>query len=134
MTKKIEWSDFNKFEKVDEYLPSEGEGETKATQISTAVSKLIYKWFNDGDTPDNVHSLKGWYNDLSDYANWLQTNIDEFKGIYRLFVDCSTDDDYAQLLFKICKKTEEKGFMEKYDSCKKVGSVYDCYGPFQFVK
>ena len=71
----VDWSYFDKFDGIiDKYLPTKGEGETKATQIVTAINKLIYKWYNDGDVFDNTYHLEGWANDLSDYANWLYEN------------------------------------------------------------
>ena len=42
----VDWDYYNKdeFSRIsDKYLPSMGEGETLATQICTAVSKLVYK-------------------------------------------------------------------------------------------
>ena len=40
----VDWGYYDKFEElVDKYMPMRGEGETKASQIVTAVSKLIYK-------------------------------------------------------------------------------------------
>ena len=60
------WSYFNKFKELNnKYLPDMGEGETKATQVVTAVTKLVYKWYNDGDVYDNTYMMKGWCNDLS---------------------------------------------------------------------
>lgn len=54
----VDWGYFDKFEWADEkYLPCRGEGETKATQIVTAINKLVYKWYNDGDVFDNTHYL-----------------------------------------------------------------------------
>ena len=68
----VDWGYYDKFDGLmDKYLPMHGEGETKATQIVTAVNKLVYKWYNDGDVFDNTLHLEGWANDLSDYANWL---------------------------------------------------------------
>ena len=52
--------DLIKFEELNKkYLPERGEGETKATQIVTALNKLIYKWYNDGDVFDNTYHLEG---------------------------------------------------------------------------
>ena len=69
----VSWDYYNKFKDINEkYLPDEGEGDTLASQIVTAINKLVYKWYNDGDVFDNVNSgLQGWANDLSSYANWL---------------------------------------------------------------
>ena len=46
----VDWGYYDnaKFEELNgKYLPERGEGETKATQIITAVNKLVYKWYND---------------------------------------------------------------------------------------
>ena len=68
----VDWDYFDKFEPIiNKYMPDRGEGETMASQIVTAVNKLVYKWYNDGDVYDNTYILEGWANDLSDYANWL---------------------------------------------------------------
>ena len=73
----VDWGYYDKFDGLnDKYLPISGEGETKATQIVTAVSKLVYKWYNDGDVFDNTFHLEGWANDLSSYANWLYEHTD----------------------------------------------------------
>lgn len=66
----VSWSYFRRFDEIiDKYLPASGEGENMASQIVTAVNKLIYKWYNDGDVYDNTGYLEGWANDISDYAN-----------------------------------------------------------------
>ena len=70
------WSAFDEFDGIcDQYLPSRGEGDTMASQIVTAINKLIYKWFNDGDVYDNSYFIQGWCNDISSYANWLYEYI-----------------------------------------------------------
>lgn len=66
----VNWNYFDKFEAITvKYMPDYGEGETIASQAVTAVNKLIYKWYNDGDVFDNTKYLEGWWNDLSSYAN-----------------------------------------------------------------
>ena len=123
------WSDFNQFKTIDEYLPSEGEGDTKATQLSTAVSKLVYKWFNDGDVPDNVHSsLIGWANDISSYANWIDEYYD--NSFYDKYIKCYCKSDYTDLLFNLVKQVDSE--IDSYADEEKVGSVYDCDGSFKF--
>ena len=43
----VEWSAFDKFEPIiDKYMPDIGEGDSLASQMVTAVNKLIYKWYN----------------------------------------------------------------------------------------
>ena len=52
------WSAFDEFDGIcDQYLPSRGEGDTMAEQIVTAINKLIYRWFNDGDVYDNSYTI-----------------------------------------------------------------------------
>ena len=95
----IDWGYYDKFEKlIDKYMPMSGEGETKASQIVTAVNKLIYKYYNDGDVFDNTHYLEGWANDLSSYANWLYENTKNAWKILNKIYDCSTNEDYEDLL------------------------------------
>ena len=79
----VDWGYYDKFDGInDKYLPVYSEGETKATQIVTAVNKLVYKYYNDGDVFDNTRYLSGWANDLSDYANWLYKYTTEYAPRY----------------------------------------------------
>lgn len=130
----VEWSYYDKFEPMfDKYLPSRGEGETKATQIVTAVCKLVYKWYNDGDVFDNSYVLEGWANDLSDYANWLweYTEADE---ILDNVMRCYNNSDYENLLKELTDKLIDADFLEKMNNEEKVGTIYKCDGKFQFVE
>lgn len=129
------WNDFDKFEEIDEkYLPSMGEGENMATQIVTAVTKLVYKWFNDGDVYDNTYHLSGWCNDLSSYANWLYKYADGAKDILERIKTISSEDEYEKLLYDLCERTQNFEYLKKYEKHDKVDSIYDCDGPFQFVE
>lgn len=132
--KGVDWSYFNKFSDVDEkYLPPRGEGENKATQICTAVSKIVYKWYNDGDVFDNVHSgMDGWANDLSDYANWIWTNVPEARPILEDVKDCYTDGEYECLLARLCDTINTMEFLKNCENVPKIGSVYECDGPFKY--
>ena len=97
------WSSFDEFESIiKSYTPSYGEGNIMSEQIVTAINKLIYKWFNDGDVYDNRYFMQGWCNDLSSYANWLYeyvnlTELDEIETV-------KGDEEYSNLLFKVAKK------------------------------
>lgn len=129
-----EWSEFNRFEEVDEkYLPVRGEGDTVATQITTAVSKLVYKWFNDGDTYDNTYWLEGWCNDLSSYANWLYMNVEETRPILSKIETVASYGDYEDLLYELCETVQTMEFL-KDKEVEKIGTVYECKGPFRFVE
>lgn len=142
----VDWGYYDRFEYVNSlYLPATGEGAFRHNQIVTAVNKLVYKWYNDGDVYDNVHSgLKGWCNDLSSYANWLYKNTDHvvqqiLEGIY----DIETDDEnaYEQLLKELADRCLDLGFLHDYagilrkvDGSDPAGSIYDCDGPFEYTE
>lgn len=130
----VDWDYFDRFGEMDEkYLPSRGEGETMATQIATAVAKLVYKWYNDGDVFDNVHSgMIGWANNLSSYANWLHANIPECRSILERIYDTSTYEGYEEILKDLCDLLETPEKMAEYDKKPKTGSVYDADGPFKY--
>ena len=123
---------FEKFEKVNEkYLPSIGQGETKATQICTAVNKLIYKWYNDGDIYDNTCYLDGWLNDLSSFANWLAKYADCYHILSEIS-SCWDGNDYEVILVRLADKCLDAEYLEKMDKEPAVGSIYDCEGSFRF--
>ncbi len=116
----------------DKYLPWRGEGDTLATQIVTATNKLIYKWYNDGDAFDNTEHLVGFGNDLSSYANWLNTHS-IYGGILDGVFECKSESDYEDLL----KEFSDKVFnLELLDSLNKLpadGTIYKCKGKFKFI-
>ena len=130
----VDWGYYDKFEPLfDMYLPERGEGETKATQIVTAVCKLVYKWYNDGDVFDNSYVLEGWSNDLSDYANWLWEHTDADEILDKIFI-CYNNSDYEDLLKELTDKMLDTEFLEKMNKDKKIGTIYKCEGKFQFVE
>ena len=130
----MEWAYFNKFNEIcDKYLPRMGEGETMASQIVTAVCKLVYKWYNDGDVYDNTRYLQGWWNNISSYANWLHqhTSADSIlEGVW----ECHTNEEYEQLLANLADTLLDEKFLEQKSKEPKVGSVYEADGPFEFVE
>lgn len=127
------WEEFDKFEGViNEYMPSYGEGETMASQAVTAVNKLIYKWYNDGDVYDNTNYLDGWCNDLSTYANWLYNNL----GLYWLDMIWDVKDvgDYEEILYHLAELVLEENYLERLSRKEKKGSIYENEGIFKFVE
>ena len=109
----VDWGYYDKFLALeDKYLPERGEGETKATQIITALTKLIYKWYNDGDVFDNTHHLQGWANDLSSYANWLWEYTDAHNILDKIAY-CYTESDYENLLKELADKLYNEDFLAK---------------------
>jgi hypothetical protein len=128
----VEWDYYDKFEELmDKYLPMRGEGETKATQIVTAVSKLVYKWYNDGDVFDNTYNLTGWANDLSDYANWLYEYTDT-DSILASIIACYNESDYEDLLKKLADKLLDEDFLAEQNKMEKMESIYKCDGIFKY--
>lgn len=130
----VDWGYYDKFEKlIDKYMPMRGEGETKASQIVTAVNKLIYKWYNDGDVFDNTYYLNGWANDLSDYANWLYEYTDA-DNILSKIIHCFNESEYEDLLQELADKLLDEGFLAKMNDIEKVGTIYKCDGIFKYVE
>ena len=132
----VQWDYYNKFESVmEKYLPEQGEGSTKATQIVTAVTKLIYKWYNDGDVFDNTFFLEGWANDLSDYANWLYQNTNaEVQNILDKIYSCTSEGEYEILLKELADQLLNEEYLYIQNKFEKVGTIYECNGKFKFVE
>ena len=130
-----EWSDFYRFGDVtNEYMPAMGEGDTIASQASTAINKLVYKWFNDGDVFDNTHAMQGWCNDLSTYANWLAYHIEGAAEVLDGIANCYSDEDYTELLYDLCEQCCDDGSMRLWDTMPKEDSIYTKDGDYTFTE
>lgn len=130
----MDWSYFDKFDAVcDKYLPASGEGDTFATQIVTAVCKLVYKWYNDGDVYDNTHYMHGWCNDLSSYANWLRQYAGA-KYILDNIDEVMNDAEYEQILADIADSLLDEENLAELNNKDKVGTIYKCSGPYKFIE
>lgn len=134
ITESVDWSYYNKFKNIlDKYMSNSGEGETMASQIVTAINKLIYKWYNDGDVYDNVNSgMQGWANDLSDYANWLDKYCKPASQILDSIYNCSNDDEYENILKALADKCLDEKYLSTMEEKPKQGSIYDCEGQYEF--
>ena len=131
----VSWDYYDKYKDVDDkYLPPQGEGENMATQIVTAVTKLVYKWYNDGDVFDNTYHLEGWANDLSSYANWLDKYIPEAKPILAGIKEAKTHENYENILKDLVDATHSKEYLGEKEKLPIQGSIYDCDGPYEFVE
>ena len=129
----VNWDYFDRFEKViSNYLPDYGEGDTIASQTVTAVMKLVYKWYNDGDVFDNTKYLEGWANDLSSYANWLYNHTDRAKVLDNIFV-ISTGSEYEDLLKELADSVLDESWLSTQNKPKE-GSIYQCNGKFKFIE
>ena len=131
----VSWDYYDKFEDlIDKYMPLKGEGDTLASQIVTAVNKLVYKWYNDGDVFDNTHYLNGWANDLSSYANWLRKWASGDSGcdtILDRVYGCYNDSDYENLLKDLADCLLDEDWLHIMEK-EKVGSIYNCDGPYAY--
>lgn len=128
----VDWEYFDKFEKVtDKYMPARGEGDTTASQIVTAINKLVYKWYNDGDVYDNTWTMEGWCNDLSSCANWLYKYAN--ATILCEIENCFTHADYELLLKELADTFFNEDVLAKYEM-EKIGTIYECDGQFRFVE
>lgn len=125
------WDYFEKFDTViDKYMPSWGEGETMASQITTAINKLIYKWYNEGDVYDNTYFLEGLANDLSSYANWLRKYCN--ANILDKIKITKDGEEYELLLSEVADMFLTEEYLGEMEKKEKVGSIYCCDGPFRF--
>lgn len=132
MTNGVNWEYFDKFEAItNKYLPDMGEGDNMATQAVTALCKLIYKWYNDGDVFDNTYFLLGWANDLSNEANWLCQNTPISVELDRI-TDARTEGDYEQILKSCADKIFSEELLSELAKKEAVGSIYDCAGPYNY--
>lgn len=128
----MDWGCFDKFKEINEkYLPETGAGKTMAERAVTAVNKLVYRWYNDGDIFDNVLCMVDGYGDLSSYANWLWKNIPEARVVLDGACECYGSDDYECLLYDLACEVLDKRVLERYEDYPAEVSLYDCPGPFE---
>ena len=129
----VDWEYYDKFEELNgKYLPKQGEGETKATQIVTAINKLVYRYYNDGDVFDNTHYLESG-EDVSDYANWLYYyTTTEVQLILNEIENLHTDSEYEDLLQELTDKLLDAAYLEEQNKLEKVFTIYACDGKFKF--
>ena len=115
---------------IDKYLPFMGEGDTKASQIVTAVHKLFYKWYNDLDVYDTT-CLPGGYNDLSSYANWLDRHTtQEASEILSGVLSCRSIGEYEHLLTRLADVLLDESYIESQAAAAKVGTIFECNGQY----
>ena len=134
----VNWDYFDKFEPLEDiYLPDRGEGENLATQAVTATTKLVYKYYNDGDVFDNQHTgYMDWCNDLSSYANWLSKYIPGASKILdQIFKFDYSDmkDRYEDLLKEVADFIFDEDKLKELEKQPKQGSIYDCEGDYELI-
>lgn len=130
----VDWSYFDKFNNItDKYLPDYGEGTTMATQAVTAICKLVYKWYNDGDVYDNNYYLSGWANDLSSYANWLYKYIPETQAILDRISRIYSEGEYEDILKELADTVFTEDYLLVLDGEPVKDSIYSADGDFSFT-
>ena len=126
------WDDFNRFE--EKYMPPMGDGDTMASQAETALCKLVYKWYNDGDVYDNRYGMSGWFNDISGSANWLANHFPGAKAILDRIRTIGCDSlAYEDILYDLCCLVHDTpGLLESLNNIPKIGCAYSDKGPYEF--
>lgn len=122
--------DFEIFENCKKYLPKFGEGDSRGTQAATAINKLVYRWFNDGDVFDNTYGMEGWANDISGSANWLYKYVEDAAVILNRIEKTYGADQYTDLLFDLCAVVDPQ--IPELLDMPKIGNAYDEKGVFFF--
>ena len=110
---------------TDKYLPADGQGGNKASQLVTAANNIIYGWYNNGDT------ISGDGNDLTSYANWIDRHIKE-PEIRKILKDDHIDynDTYylSEIILPLIKFVFREDFLERLTSQEIEGDIYECNG------
>ena len=127
-----EWGSFEKFKKINDNLPPVGDGDSRGTQASTAICKLVYRYYNDGDIYDNTYSLSGAGDIIcTGCANWLWQYIDGADVILDKIkkLHLNDGDGYAEILYKVAELVESQ--MDELLTKEKVGDAYMGDGPYK---
>ena len=129
--------DFDKYSDViNKYMPPQGQGSTKASQTATAVNRIIYRWYNDGDVYDN-----NWYyglysegaDNVTDCANWLyKYTTRRVQQILSSIHFCETDEDYENILSDLAEYLLDDDLLIQWEEEPAEGDIYNCDGPFEF--
>ena len=110
---------------TNKYLPSRGQGENKASQLVAATNKIIYGWYNNGDT------ISGDGNDLTSYTNWIDRHIKE-PEIRKILKDDYIDynDTYylSEVILPLIKFVFREDFLDGLASQEAEGDIYECQG------
>ena len=110
---------------IDKYLPEDEQGESKASQLVTAANKIIYGWYNNGDT------ISGNGNDLTSYANWIDKYIKEpeiRKILKDNFIDYNDTYYLSEIILPLIKFVFREDFLESLSSQETEGDIYECSG------
>ena len=117
----VDWEDFDKFTNYKKYLPISGEGDTKASQMATAVSKIVYRYFNDGDT---IRRAPGWGNkqNMTGLVRWLKRYVPELRDILTGYPK-NEGPMYERFLYDLAATMDE--IIDDYADEPKAGTIYE---------
>lgn len=117
---------------VAKYLTPYGQGDTLATQIATAVNRLVYKWYVDGVVYHGTIYMPGWENDISGAANWLAKYVDGAEAILDRIHECRTEEECESILDDIVVHCIKEDIFEAAVNAPAVGDVYNEQGAYKF--
>ena len=63
----------------DKYVPACGKCDTLAGEISRAINRLVYRWYNDGDTVDWYYGSEYNYNRACD--TFLENHVYGYRSL-----------------------------------------------------
>ena len=133
-SEEVDWGYYDKFQNItDKYLQDVGQGDNMATQAVTAMTKLVYKYYNDGDVFDNSN-LYGGCNDLSSYANWLYENVldDKMKSVAKEMVAWYDELKYQYGLKLLADFVFDEKLLCELEKKSVSDDIYKCEGPFEY--
>ena len=128
--------EFKKFDPITEkYMPGYGEGTTIASQTVTALNRLIYKFYNDGDVYDNRYGLHGFCNYVDSCANWLWSHPrnENTRNILERIRSARTKEDYEDILWDLANHLYDEEYLKSMELLPAEGSIYKCKGPYRFI-
>ena len=110
---------------TDKYLPADGQGKNKASQLVAATNKIIYGWYNNGD------AISGNGNDLTSYANWIDQKIKEpeiRKILKDDFIDYNDTYYLSEVILPLIKFVFREDFLEGLAVQEAEDNIYECEG------
>lgn len=117
----VDWDEFDRFVKYKKYLPPMGEGDTMASQLATAVSTIVHRYYNDGDTVTKAWGY-GASGNMRNLTRWIRKYIPELR-VYASRLLNPREYDYEQTLYDIAAEMEM--IIDNYADEPKTGSIYD---------
>ena len=105
-----EWTGFNKEEDEkweelwNKYVPADGKADTVGGEIMRAISRLVYRWNNDGDTCNEGEYLGSNYNHCQGANLYLlDQNIPGYVDLRGIYGKIEYDDTVKEVLMVIFK-------------------------------